>query len=223
MNRIANILTAFEKVAAELPVPEPSNRIKNILQKAAICPAMMGMEPIGETGMEAEEPEEEQGGVQVVSMGDGDNPEKEEAEEEAIEDSIKAGFPAEKMASLTTLMDEYRIHLNKYAALDTAKGTEDDDNQGTEEVPTQIADNSAENAPPKGVSASCDETEERKKAEEAQSQEKNEKVATDRLGTIKTLTEKLAAACASKQNKAPKERTYTKVNTMEPVKQVKKP
>jgi hypothetical protein len=78
-------------------------------------------------------------------------------------------------------IEEFMEFLSKKAEappIAERKGTDNEDNQKDEEVPTQITDESAENVPPKGVSAKADQTAERKDAEEAQSGEKNEKVAS---------------------------------------------
>jgi hypothetical protein len=183
-------LKAYDALRKRPPVRLPkeavdlTDRLRNSLQKLAICPEMLGIN-LGETPEEeaGESPEEEatEDGVKVVSMGDDvQQAPQEESEEAALEDAIEDGFSKEKMAGLVSLIEEYTAHLTKQAeAPEVAerKGTENEDNQGNEEVPTQITDNSAENLPPKGVSAKADETDERKKAEDEQSGEENEKVA----------------------------------------------
>jgi hypothetical protein len=89
--RIANILNSFEKVAEALPPVEPSDRVKNILEKAAICPQLMG---IGMDEIQVMDKDQLEGGE-----ADG-TPCEEIAEEQGVEteevkDAVQAGKAVE--------------------------------------------------------------------------------------------------------------------------------
>jgi len=330
MNRLEGILGSFQKIASELPPVEISPRMQNILQKAAICPQMMGlgMEEVGvideekikggaadgkepeeiadEQGLEVDEVEgaidqgqaiemehtddanmageiatdhveettpdyyDELGGMEEQlkmekekGLGDpspedkeiifrflqtqqdlddatlhklymalgvdphegeeavysamsnelGDDPaaaaeaaqnaqekeveiedgELEQDDDEVVTEENQAKPEEEpkkeyvKMASdnkpmmTATIADMFAFITKQAEAVPVAerKGPDDDDNQETEEVPTQIAKNSPDNSDAKGVSAISDETGDRKEDEDEEDGEKNEKVAED--------------------------------------------
>jgi hypothetical protein len=211
--RLNGIFGSFQKIAEDLPPVDPSRRVRQIMMnkaaglfnKEAICPEMLGMETIGETGLEAKDEEklEEEieeaipgadaevvsakkvttvgspdDGAAVIKEEISDAPDAEEDEKQSDVGELGAEFPPEKLEQLKTLIDEYTQFLQKAGAeIPMGKGIDPDDNQEQEEVPTQIAKNSPINTEPKGVSASHDQTKERKTTEEAQSGEHNEKVA----------------------------------------------
>jgi hypothetical protein len=227
--RLTGIFRSFEKIAEELPPVEPSGRVKNIIMhKKAICPEMLGMETVGETGLEADEEEELEKKIEeeipgadaevisakkVTTMGDPEDTAAEITEECCDGDDkqsdvgeLGAEFPPEKLEQLKTLIDEYTQFLEKAGAeIPMGKGIESDDNQGEEEVPTQITKNSPMNTEPKGVSAKDDQTEDRKATEESQSGEHNEKVAGEVLRETESEIEDLTdPSKAIPKNTSPK-------------------
>jgi len=66
MYRLVNILKSFEKIASDVEPVEPSPRVQNILRKAAVCPAMLGMEPIAPEDEQTDEAAKERDGSALL-------------------------------------------------------------------------------------------------------------------------------------------------------------